>query len=825
MDAAYHVHRVTDWHRGSSAASSARVVSISLVLPALNEQEVIEQAIREADEALREVTDDYEILVVDDGSQDATRELALREARQRPAVHVISHNTNRGYGAALRTGFQAATKQYVGFTDADCQFNLREIDRLTVLLDDCDIACGYRIDRQDAWHRVFYAKVYNCLVQLFLGTRVRDCDCAMKLFRRDALGALPITTDGFLINAELLTRARMAGKSVVEVGVTHRPRPRGESTVSCLHIIPVLVALVRFWWSIVLFPARSAQGPDDAANRWGPATHCAAAASLALCAGLLLFGNLAYPFVEPDESRYAQVALEMLQSGDFVVPRLLGEPYLDKPPLLYWATAGSFHLFGPSEFAARFPAALAAILTILATFALGTRLLGSRAAFLGSLMLLLSLGFVLSGRFVIMDGPLTLFTTVCLMALFLAVRGPRVRLAWWLVAAVACSLGILTKGPVAIVLTLPPLLVFLWLDRTQARVQPRHWFVFALVVLAVTAPWFILIGQRQEDFASYFLWKHHVLRFVSAFNHKAPVWYYVPVLLIGMFPSSLLLGPTLGFLAGRREELRTLRTRELGAMALAAVWIVAFFSVSSCKLPTYILPAIPLLCLVQGCMLHQLLSGKYTSAVWARLAHRLPMHAMDLAVAIGGGIAVADLALEPDHGVAQAINFAVIGGSLAFLLYRVIHRRSWPVRAANWGVVAVASLLIMGFAFQKFVPEFALYRSINANAARLCQTADGAPLPVVYFEWQCDGSSFYLPTEQVRRFRGNDLAGFQRFLLEHPQMVLIADSLHVALLQDTLGSRAAFTRSRGARGRLYTLSTLPTSDTLVGTRQAVPVQR
>ena len=245
----------------------------------------------------------------------------------------------------------------------------------------------------------------------------------------------------------------------------------------------------------------------------------------------------------------------MLQSGDFVVPRLLGEPYLDKPPLLYWATAGSFQLFGPSEFAARFPTALAAMLTILATFALGTRLLGPRAAFLGSLMLLLSLGFVLSGRFVIMDGPLTLFTTVCLMALFLAVRGPRVRLAWWLVAAVACSLGILTKGPVAIVLTIPPLLVLLWLDRTQARIRPQHWFVFALVVLAVTAPWFILIGQRQGEFASYFLWKHHVLRFVSAFNHKAPMWYYLPVLLIGMFPSSLLLGPTLDFLAGRRAEL------------------------------------------------------------------------------------------------------------------------------------------------------------------------------------------------------------------------------------------------------------------------------
>jgi dolichol-phosphate mannosyltransferase len=338
-------------------------------------------------------------------------------------------------------------------------------------------------------------------------------------------------------------------------------------------------------------------------------------------------------------------------------------------------------------------------------------------------------------------------------------------------------------------------------------------------------PWFVLIAHRQEGFASYFLWRHHVLRFVSAFDHEAPIWYYLPVLLIGMFPSSLLLGPTLHFLAGRREELRGLRTRELGALALAAVWIVVFFSASSCKLPTYILPAVPLLCLVQGYVLHQLLAGKYISAVWARLAHRLPVHATELAAAIGAGIAVADLVLEPDFGVAQVVNYVVLGGSLAFLLYRVVHRRSWPARAASWGMVAGVSLLIMGFAFQKFVPEFARYRSVHANAARLCRTADGTSLPVVYFAWQSDGSSLYLPADQVRRFRDGEWASLQRFILEHPHTVIVADPPHAALLRDILGDRVALTRSRGARGRLYLSSTLPTANTLVGARDSLPVQR
>jgi hypothetical protein len=198
---------------------------------------------------------------------------------------------------------------------------------------------------------------------------------------------------------------------------------------------------------------------------------------------------------------------------------------------------------------------------------------------------------------------------------------------------------------------------------------------------------------------------------------------------------------------------------------------------------------------------------------------------MDLAVAIGAGIAVADLVLEPDHGAAQLANYAVLGGSLAFLLYRLVHRRSWPARAASWGVVAGASLLIMGFAFQKFVPEFARYRSVHANAARLCRTAHGTPLPVIYFAWQSDGSSLYLPPAQIRRFKDGEFANLERFILEHPHTVIVADPPHAALLRDTLGNRIALTQSRGARGRLYLLSTLPAANTLVGTRDSLPVQR
>ena len=548
-------------------------------------------------------------------------------------------------------------------------------------------------------------------------------------------------------------------------------------------------------------------------------------ASLALLAAVVFFGNLAYPFIEPDESRYAQIALEMVRSGDYVVPRLQGEPYLDKPPLLYWATAGSFQLFGVSELSARIPSALAATLTVLVTFLLGRRLLNDRAAYSGAILLFLCFGFVLSGRFVIMDGLLTLFTTTCLLAGFLALRGWHLRSGWWLVAAVACGLGMLTKGPIAPVLTIPPLLALQALSRYAARIHLRHWLTFVVVVAAITVPWFVAVGFAQPEFAGHFLWKHHVLRFVSAFNHRAPFWYYLPVLLIGMFPCSLLTAPIIAFLVGRTETLRKIRTEELGCLALAAVWIVGFFSVSSCKLPTYILPAVPLLCLVMGCMVSELLKGTSPLMALDRLAHQLPQYATTLAVLIGAMIAFTDLTLEPDRGAGKAINYCMLILAAAFLLHRLVHRRAWSNNTANWVVAAGACLLITVFAFQKFVPEFAGYRSIHANAARLQVNPVGKVLPVVYLDWQSDGYPFYLPYDHIEQFTEHDLQELTDYVRSQEEVVFVANPDGADMLREELGDDATFTRARGARGRLYVVTVTPRPTALFGSRRPERVQR
>jgi dolichol-phosphate mannosyltransferase len=243
---------------------SPRAEAISLVLPAFNEEECIETAIAEAAEALAGLAHDYEILVVDDGSRDQTAAAVERAIAGNAHVRLVSHGVNRGYGAALRSGFDAARHDLVAFTDADCQFHLEDLGLLLALIADQDVVCGFRMDRKDAWLRRFYSGGYNLLVRALLGLPVKDLDCALKLFRARVLSDIQIETNGFLVNAEVLTKLSLAGCRISQVGVRHRARFGGVSTVSPLHAIPVLAALLRFWWSWVLFPAPSPEGGTTA---------------------------------------------------------------------------------------------------------------------------------------------------------------------------------------------------------------------------------------------------------------------------------------------------------------------------------------------------------------------------------------------------------------------------------------------------------------------------------------------------------------------------------------------------------------------------------
>ncbi len=354
---------------------------------------------------------------------------------------------------------------------------------------------------------------------------------------------------------------------------------------------PSLVSWLPLVWRRALFPGVAEQ---PARLSWR------ALLLLLILPSVLLYPCLAFPLFEPDEGRYAEIPREMLQRGEWVVPYLQGEPYLDKPPLFYWLVMLSYRALGPHDWAARLVPALAVHGCVLLTYLLGRRGLGDRAAFCGATLLALAPGFAGMGRLLLLDGLLTFWMTLSLLALFEALRGDRLRWGWWLLSAAACGLAVLTKGPVALLLLAVPAWAYRRLAGGPWRVGRRALAAFLAAVLAVALPWFVAVCVRLPDFATYFLWHHNVVRFLHPFDHIQPLWFYAPVLLFGLLPGTLLLVPFVRFLFSGTEEAARHRPPELGFLLLAGGWCVLFFSASGSKLPTYVLPAFPPLALAFG---------------------------------------------------------------------------------------------------------------------------------------------------------------------------------------------------------------------------------
>lgn len=200
------------------------------MLPARDEAASVGAMVGDARAALERWEGGGEVLVVDDGSRDATAAEVRAAAAGDARVRLLGHPAPRGYGAALRTGFAAARGGWVCFTDADRQFDLRELPLLEAWAGLAPLVVGYRARRRDPWGRRLCGWGWSRVCGLALGTGVRDVDCAFKLVRRDLLHALPLRSAGAAVNAELLARARRAGVPVIEVGVSHRPRRAGRAS-------------------------------------------------------------------------------------------------------------------------------------------------------------------------------------------------------------------------------------------------------------------------------------------------------------------------------------------------------------------------------------------------------------------------------------------------------------------------------------------------------------------------------------------------------------------------------------------------------------------
>ncbi len=211
--------------------------SISVFFPCHNEAATVETLVAKTIDVLGAISTDYEIIIVDDGSTDDTGQISDRLAAEIPAVKVVHHKTNLGYGAALQSGFRAAAKELVFYTDGDAQFDIAELADLTPLMRQYDIVSCYRRNRREGLIRRFNAFCWSKIVSMVFGIKLRDVDCAFKLYKRRIFDDIEMKSTGALIDAEILARARQKGYTITQTPVSHYPRQAGRSSGASIAVI------------------------------------------------------------------------------------------------------------------------------------------------------------------------------------------------------------------------------------------------------------------------------------------------------------------------------------------------------------------------------------------------------------------------------------------------------------------------------------------------------------------------------------------------------------------------------------------------------------
>ncbi|OIN01012.1 glycosyl transferase [Polynucleobacter sp. QLW-P1DATA-2] len=349
--------------------------------------------------------------------------------------------------------------------------------------------------------------------------------------------------------------------------------------------------------------------------RQSSALHPGKILLLLLIYALLWFGTLNYRHLIPsDEGRYAEMAREMLVTGDWVTPRYNGYKYFEKPPLQVWATAITFQVFGIGDWQARLWSALTGFLTILAIGFTGTRIYNARAGWLAAVVLASSPMWVISGHFNSLDMGLSAFLVAALCSLLFAETTDNKSSSrnWMWICWVFMALATLSKGVIGAVIPAMVLIAYS-ISTWDWKIWTRLRLLSGLILfLLITAPWFVLVAQRNPEFLEFFFIHEHLQRFTQdAHSRTGPIYYFVPLLLIGILPWALQIP---GSIAQAWQE----RRREFSSGWLLVCWsvmIFAFFSVSHSKLPGYIIPIFPALALLIGNRLDHLLGHTNSMAM------------------------------------------------------------------------------------------------------------------------------------------------------------------------------------------------------------------
>ena len=355
--------------------------------------------------------------------------------------------------------------------------------------------------------------------------------------------------------------------------------------------------------------SQAVSGPQPSGTFHGPATgrqsalrRWVALLTLAVMTAAW-FGGLGYrKLADPDEGRYAEIPREMTLSGDWVTPRLNQIKYFEKPPLQYWATAAAYKLFGFGEWTTRMWPAVTGLLGILLTWFAGRRLFGGQAGQLAALVLIGTPYYVVIGHIATLDMGVTFFLTAALYAFLLAQVEPagsrRDRL--WMAAAWACmGFAVLSKGLIGVVLPVLALVVYCAVQRDLSVWRRLHPVSGLALLLVVCAPWFVRVSLANPEFPGFFFLHEHFARFTSTVHHRGgPLWYFVPIVLLGMLPWIVVLGSAVKHAWRRGGHAKAFSPERFLLVWAACVFV--FFSVSGSKLPAYVLPMVPALALLAG---------------------------------------------------------------------------------------------------------------------------------------------------------------------------------------------------------------------------------
>jgi 4-amino-4-deoxy-L-arabinose transferase-like glycosyltransferase len=433
--------------------------------------------------------------------------------------------------------------------------------------------------------------------------------------------------------------------------------------------------------------------------------------ALAALLTLLWLATLsARPLFNPDEGRYAEIPREMLSGGDWVVPHLNGLAYIEKPPLQYWATALSYRLLGPSEFAARLYAGLTALGTILLVWLLARRLWSLEAAWRAAAVLSGMLMFVALGQLLSLDMSLTFYMTLSLTAFIAAQQAAEPR-PWMLLAWAATGLGVLTKGLVAAAIPAAVVILYSLYSRDVAPWRRLHAKLGLPLFLAITVPWHWLAARRLADFLEFFFVHEHLARYLTPIaDRQEPWWFFGGVFLAGSVPWTLSALRVLGGGWRRRASPGAFDTTLF--LWIWVVFIGVFFSLSDSKLMPYILPLLPALALLIAALPAQALERDFlftailtliaglglglASLNWAsviassdRSVYFLPLAKPLGQIALLLSVSGAFVLVQRAYGATRAGVFLGVGWCLAWLL---LIRAAASVAPIYSGVALAAAL-------------------------------------------------------------------------------------------------------------------------------------